>query len=118
MARKDARKNIRRTSIYYLQTVDIAAGTPLGRVVDINTSGLRLTGEQTIPEGLHFLIKVELPTTIRGKDWLELNIVSVWTKTALNQDLHETGFRIEQLDYEAQQIINVLDQEYVFANPS
>ena len=74
-----------------------------------------MTGSQTIPEGLNFHVKVELPSTIRGQDWLELHVVSVWTKTAVNKDLHETGFRIEQLDAEAQWIIEVLDEEYVFA---
>lgn len=115
MVTKGSRKNIRRTSIFYLQTYDVDASAPLGRVVDINSSGLRLTGSQAIPEGLLFHVNIELPATIRGKDWLDLQIVSVWTKTAVNQDLHETGFRIEQLDDETKQIIEVLDEEYVFA---
>jgi hypothetical protein len=115
MAGIESRKSVRRTSIFYLQTMDLDASAPLGRIVDINKTGLRLTGTQTIPEGLHFHVEIELPTTIRGRNWLELHIVSMWTKTAINTDLHESGFQIENLDGEAKQIIEVLDEEYVFA---
>ncbi len=100
--------------IYYLRVFDQASSQILGHLVDITPEGAMLISEKPIPTGIRYQLRMVLPAEIFGRDHLDFDAESLWTKRDINADFHDTGFRLMNVEVKDIAIISRLIDEYGF----
>jgi hypothetical protein len=108
------RKLKRRHLIYYLRVFDRNTNQLLGHLVDITPEGAMLVSETPIPTAERFQLRMLLPAEIFGKDRLEFEAESIWSKNDINPDFYDTGFRLLDVNAEDAATISELIGEYGF----
>jgi hypothetical protein len=116
-----AKKNVnekrsmkRRHLIYYLRIFVQDTNQMLGHLVDITPGGVMCISEELIESGKNFKLRMLLPSGIYGRDHLDFEAESRWSKRDINPDFFDTGFQFTLIDPKDQEIINHLIEEYGF----
>ena len=112
--KKEMRKNRRRHTIFYTEVVDKNSGRQVGRLADINTSGVLLTTEDRIENDQYFTLEVILPEEMEGHNRISFEAKSVWCDKDVNPDHYITGFEIEEISYRDKQLIVGFINQYGF----
>ena len=110
----DKRRLKRSHLIYYLRVFDRVSNQILGHLVDITPEGAMLISEKPIPAGAQYQLRMILPTEIFGRDHLDFDAESLWSKRDINADFHDTGFRLLNVEVKDTAIISRLIDEYGF----
>ncbi len=100
--------------IYYLRVFDQSNNQILGHLVDITPEGAMLISELPIVTSAHFQLRMMLPAEIFGRDHLDFEAESLWSKRDINPDFHDTGFRLLNVEVKDTAIISRLIDEYGF----
>ena len=100
--------------IYYLRIFDKDSGENIGHLVDITTQGIMMVSEETIPSGKNFSLRMQLPTTITGREEIEFSAHSLWCKKDINPDFYVTGYRINNITTQEAKTITALINAYGF----
>ena len=108
----EQRKLKRRQLIYYLQVVDRNTRQPLGRLVDITTSGIMLISEMPFELNVVYKFKMILPPNFPADRYITFDAQSLWTAPDLNTDLFCTGFQFVKVSEKDIVMITDLIGEY------
>jgi hypothetical protein len=100
--------------IYYLRVFNCHNDQVLGHLVDITTEGAMLIHDAAIPTGMHYQLRMMLPAEIFGRDHLDFEAESLWSKRDVNPDFYDTGFRLLNVAARDAAVISRLIDEYGF----
>lgn len=100
--------------IYYLRIFDTDTGENLGHLVDITTEGIMMISEEQIPNGKDFSFRMQLPTTITGRDEINFKALCLWCKKDVNPDFYVSGFKIKEISAHEVKTITSLINAYGF----
>jgi hypothetical protein len=111
---QEKRTTKRRHLIYYLHVYNRLDNELLGHVVDITAEGLMIIGEKTLPIDHDFSLHMTLPSEIMGRESLDFEAHSVWSRRDADPTLFGTGFRLNDIDSEESRIIRRLIKDFGF----
>lgn len=100
--------------IYYLRIFDTENGENVGHLVDITTQGIMMISEGPIPIGKDFTLRMQLPSTITGREEIHFIARSLWCKKDFNPDFYVSGYRIEKITPQEAKTITALINAYGF----
>jgi uncharacterized protein YjbI with pentapeptide repeats len=95
-----------------LRVFDRATGKQAGVLVDITTEGIRITSQKPLPVGVNFSFQIQLPEASKYGRSLNLEVTSMWCKSAADGAYHNTGFRMANLDEKDAKIIERLIEDH------
>ena len=101
----DERKIKRVQVMSYLKICYKDTDIELGRVVDITTEGMRLSGEEPIQTDRTLTFRLALPVAARENSEIIFDADVIWCRRAKNPDLYDTGIRLKNLSPEKVEII-------------
>jgi hypothetical protein len=104
----------RRHLIYYLRVFDRDSGELLGHVADITTEGLMLVSERPVEVHKTYRLRMNLPGNLFGREALEFEAQALWSNNDINPAFFDSGFRLKEMDHEAERCIEDLIQAYGF----
>ena len=110
------RKLQRRHLIYYLRVYNRENNALLGHLVDITAEGIMVISETPIETNRDFNLRMELPSQIFGKTYLDFPAKSVWCRTDINNSFYDTGFSLSDVTHEDLSIIEQLIFSFGFRN--
>jgi len=105
----------RRHPIYYLKVYDSASNKLIGRVVDIHSQGMKLVSEKPVHEGSTHRLRLDLPSAIDNREYLEFEARSVWCGLDKNPDFYDSGFQFTRINPNDQLTIDTVFENYVFS---
>ena len=109
------KRHIKRSHlIYYLRVFNQANNQILGHLVDITHEGAMLISESPISTGEHFQLRMMLPAEIFGREHMDFEAESLWSKRDLNPDFYDTGFRLNAVALKDTAVIARLIDEFGF----
>ena len=100
--------------ISYLRIIDDKTGTNIGHLVDITTQGIMVISEKPVPSGKDFSFRMQLPTTITGREEIKFNAHSLWCKKDFNPDFYVSGYQIKEISPLEAKTITTLINAYGF----
>lgn len=100
--------------IYYLRIFDSNTGDNIGHLVDITTQGIMIISEEAIPLGKDFSLKMQLPSTITGREEIQFRARSLWCKKDFNPDFYVSGYQIKEISPQEVKTITALINAYGF----
>jgi len=112
------RKHKRRHLIYNLAVTLQDSGELLGRLVDINPSGMMIMSSEPMQEGSEYAVKIlldEAPLTGLPPT-LELKATCRWCRKSVNPALYDAGFELAEPSAELEQEINRLIARIAFTD--
>jgi len=104
----------RRHLIYYLRIMDKNTNELIGHLVDITSEGLMVISETQLETNKEFNFRMMLPKEIIGKETLEFNATSLWSRKDINPDFYDTGFSLNDLSEEDRLIVDQLIHHFGF----
>lgn len=111
---EEKRRLKRHSSIYYLEVFDQDTGKLLGRMVDMTTEGFMLIHEASLPVDAVFNCRMALPAELLGRTEIFFEGACRWCRRAVNGDLYEAGFRLEKVDPDDVEVIEMLIRHFAF----
>jgi hypothetical protein len=111
---QDKRQLKRVHLIYYLRIFDNETGANIGHLVDITTQGIMMISEEPVPAGKDFSFRMQLPTTITGREEIQFSARSLWCKKDFNPDFYVSGFQIKEISPQEVNTISSLMNAYGF----
>lgn len=102
------REQKRRHLLMYLKAYDISSDKLIGRLIDLTSNGMMLLTEKPIDTNKIYLIKIELPEPIDGKNDITFDAKCLRCENDVNSDYYDAGFQIINLDSEEENIISKL----------
>lgn len=109
---QDKRKLKRHRLIYYLRVYSLPEGRLLGHLIDITPAGILIVGESPLPVGMDFVLKMELPSRVNGKDVIEFAARCLWSRKDPAPQFFASGFQFERVAQEDQQVISGLIKDF------
>ena len=100
--------------IYYLRIFDNNTDVNMGHLVDITTEGIMMISEEEISRGKDFSFRMQLPTTITGREEVNFQARCLWCKKDINPDFYVSGFKIEKITPHEVKTITALINAYGF----
>ncbi|MEN8200451.1 MAG: PilZ domain-containing protein [Thermodesulfobacteriota bacterium] len=110
--RKEKRRITRRHLVFYLRVFDGMSSRVLGHMIDISQSGLMLLSDEPVAVNEEHRLRMGLPWEIAGSEEVVFNAVSRWCRPDENPDFFMSGFQIQDIDNEAQELIRFLIDEF------
>lgn len=110
----DRRKTKRRYLLYYGRVYDETAQKQLGYLVDITERGFMLLGEEQMPVGQTFHLKLELTLEISKGPFMNFTAKSLWCEPDISPDHYNCGFEIVEIKPEDVKLIQEIIQVYGF----
>jgi hypothetical protein len=100
--------------IYYLRIFDSNTGANVGHLVDITTQGIMMISEEKVPVGADSSFRMQLPTTITGREEIQFNARCLWCKKDFNPDFYVSGYQIKEISPQEVKTITALINAYGF----
>lgn len=110
----ERRENKRKHLFYYLNLFDCETGEKAGRLVDISRSGLKLINKDKTATDIRRRLRLILPTTSFGKDWVEFEARVVWCERDINPDYYAAGLKFETIDRDDENTLHRALKDYLF----
>lgn len=111
---QDKRKLKRRHLIYYLRVFSMPGAELLGHLVDITPEGVMIIGEKPVPAEQDFVLHMDLPAEIMGKESIEFKARSRWSRKDVDPTFYGTGFQLVDVSAEDVRIIKRLIKDFGF----
>jgi hypothetical protein len=92
--------------------------TFVGRLVNINTSGIMIIGKTENKINECYELKMDLPQEINGKSQLVFDAQIKWCERSKKTKLFSTGFEFTKIEPEYLQLIDELVDNTVFNDPA
>ena len=73
-----------------------------------------IISEEPVPAGKDFSFRMQLPTTITGREEITFNAHSLWCKKDFNPDFYVSGFQIRKISPLEVKTITTLINAYGF----
>ncbi|HOP08447.1 MAG TPA: PilZ domain-containing protein [candidate division Zixibacteria bacterium] len=100
---------------YYVTVRDRITNQPLGRVVDISDSGIRLFGENQVKLDEVLQLSIELPKEYEMSRQLLFDASGVWNTLDMNPEFpgfYDTGLEFVNISAPDKQLLESLIREY------
>ncbi len=111
------RRQERKQIIYYLRVTDAQSGDHLGHVADLNTRGFMMTSERAMARGKTMILRLELPSRMKGPAYLELKARVRWSRRDPNSSFYNTGLGLLRPDKDNEKILSDLIENYLYQEP-
>ena len=109
---KEKRQLKRRQLLYYPEVYIRDTDYLIGKLADINQSGLLVTGERKVELDKELPLQVNLPETLYGESRLCLDAVCVRSVKDAQTGRVESGFRVVSITESDRLLVNRLVLEY------
>jgi hypothetical protein len=106
------RRQERTKLIYHLRVFDARRKRLLGHMVNITPIGLMLIGENPLPVGKKFSLRMDLPRNLMVDTHLTFSAESKWCEKDQNGDFYSVGFSIVKITPEALSVVQKLAQDF------
>jgi hypothetical protein len=106
------RRQERTRLIYHLRVFDARRKRLLGHMVDITPEGLMLIGENPLPAGKKYSLRMDLPRNLMVDAHLTFSAESKWCTKDQNGDFYSVGFRIVKMTPEALAVVQKLARDF------
>lgn len=107
----DQRQAPRKRLQNFLQIYDAETQELLGRLVDISATGLMLISSEPVPVGRQLRLRVHLPQKVGGRQDIELEAISMWSRSTSHTEHHGTGFHFTKMDRDDQTLLEQILNE-------
>ncbi len=114
---EQGRRQERKQIIYYLRVTDAQSGDHLGHVADLNTRGFMMTSEHPMKRGKTMLLRLDLPSRMKGPSYLELKARVRWSRQDANSSFYNTGFGLLRPEKNDERILSDLIENYLYQEP-
>jgi hypothetical protein len=114
MTEDDKRRLKRRHLIYYLPVYDRKTDNLIGHVVDLTSDGIMTIHENPVEIDVDFQLRMNLPAEMGEKMSISFDARSLWSLQDANPDFYSTGFKITEIDWQGQEAIERLINNYGF----
>lgn len=82
---------------------------PVGQVLDIQTDGMLLMSQESIPDGHLAKFKIELPESMNGAGEIVVEAESVWSSKDFDPGMYNTGMQFIRIsDADVERIRNLI----------
>jgi hypothetical protein len=108
----NARRQERTRLIYHLRVFDARRKRMLGQLVDITPEGLMLIGENQLPAGRKYSLRMDLPRNLMTDTHLTFSAESKWCVKDQNGSFFSMGFRIVKITPEALEVVQRLAKDF------
>jgi len=109
----ERRKLKRKYLMFYTRVFNRRTGELLGNLADLTVEGLMLIGEQPLPVGTFYDLRMDLPVGFDfPKRHLDMLGKSVWCAPDIDPRFFNTGFHLEYVDREDIAVIERLVEDY------
>jgi hypothetical protein len=108
------RKIPRRHLIYYLRVFEQESDRLVGNLVDITPEGIMLVSDAELDPGREYELRMDLPTDVYNNGRLLFKAVCIWSKNDINPEFYDSGFRLLDVNPEAELCIKHLIRLYSF----
>lgn len=113
----DGRRRVRRHLLLYLNVVDLNTEKAIGRLGDINRSGVLLLLKEPLDIESEIPLAIHIPDTVDGsRSALELLVSVRWCRAAENPGLYEAGCTIIGIDEDDRRYIDSLIERIGFSD--
>jgi c-di-GMP-binding flagellar brake protein YcgR len=113
-AHKDLRQVSRKYLVFYLRVFDGMSSKILGHLVDISEKGIMLVGDNPIPVGEDYRLRMRLPTQMKDHTDIIFTATSRWCKNDANPDFYLVGFQIQEMEATARELIASLIKDFSY----
>lgn len=110
----DSRQVSRKYLVFYLRVFDGMSSKILGHLVDISEKGIMLVGDNPVPVGEDYRLRMRLPTQMKDQTEIVFTATSRWCKNDANPDFYLVGFQIQELDPKARELISSLIKDFSY----
>ncbi len=110
--RTEQRKVVRRHLVFYLRVFDGMSSRVVGHLMDISTNGLMILSDESMAVNEEYRLRMRLPWKMAGSDEIVFGATSRWCRPDENPDFFMTGFQIQNMDREAEELIRHLIDEF------
>lgn len=111
------RKETRRTLIYYLDIINNADNSIIGKLADITLSGLLILSDNPLPNGLSGTFSIKMPP---GPAYENHNLLIdgkiKWIKQDKNTTLYYSGLEFSNKDLDLEKLIKALINRIGFSD--
>lgn len=111
---QDLRQVNRKYLVFYLRVFDGMSSKILGHLVDISEKGIMLVGDNPIPVGEDYRLRMRLPTHMKDQSEIIFTATSRWCKSDANPDFFIAGFQIHELEPAARELIGSLIKDFSY----
>lgn len=111
---RDSRQVARKYLVFYLRVFDGLSSKILGHLVDISEKGIMLVGDNPLPVGEDYRLRMRLPTQMKDHKEIIFTATSRWCKNDANPDFHLVGFQIQELDAISRELIASLIKDFSY----
>jgi PilZ domain len=102
-------RNLKRQQlIFYLKIDNQKDNKLLGHLADITTEGIMIVGSSPIPLNENYSILIDLKSINIKKDFINLDIQTLWNKNDANPELTLTGAKFLSINDESKKDIERL----------
>jgi PilZ domain len=110
--RAEQRKVVRRHLVFYLRVFDGMSSRVVGHLMDISENGLMILSDEPVAVNEEYRLRMHLPWEMAGSEEIIFGATSRWCRPDENPDFFLTGFRIQDIESEARQLISYLIEEF------
>lgn len=111
---QDLRQVNRKYLVFYLRVFDGMSSKILGHLVDISEKGIMVVGDNPIPVGEDYRLRMRLPTQMKEQSEIIFTATSRWCKSDANPDFFLAGFQIHELEPAARELIGSLIKDFSY----
>ena len=110
----DKRVLKRRQTTFYMDVFDAEAEKPIGKLTDISSGGIMITGKNPVKTDRDYRLSLDLPSAIDGEKRIAFKARSVWCQHDDSAELYDTGFEMHNLSQEKITAIERSIRSYLF----
>lgn len=111
---EDRRMTQRKFIMYYSRIFDAGTENLVGHLGDISIGGLMMISDEPLVVDWIYRLKLELDDDISPEPFLILTARSRWCQPDVTPQSYNTGFALEDVSPEAQEIIQRIVDKYAF----
>jgi hypothetical protein len=110
----DKRVLKRRQTTFYMEVMDAEADKPIGKLTDITSSGIMITGKDPVKTDSEYRLSLDLPNALDGEKRITFKARSIWCRHDDSSELYDTGFEMHNLSQEKIAAIERSIRSYLF----
>ncbi len=110
----DKRVLKRRQTTFYMEVFDAKAEKPIGKLTDISSGGIMITGKNPVKTDCEYRLSLDLPNALDGEKRIAFKARSVWCRHDDSSELYDTGFELHNLPQEKITAIERSIKSYLF----
>jgi hypothetical protein len=109
----ERRKLKRRKFTYYMRVIDANTLQPIGHLIEISITGIRVDSEKPLPVNVAYKLRVDLSQDVANKTFMVFDGRSKWCQMdRVVPNLYNIGFEVSTLSEEDSEIFQRMVEKY------